>query len=331
MNIETFIRERRATWKRLEELLDLADSLSERELGHARVLEIVTLYRQASADLNRARSYTANPELIGRLNQLTGRAYRFVYRYGHQRSVGNAFRRLVLTEIPATFRREWRFIAAAAFTMALGAAVGAFAVFSDPQNGERLIPAQFFSASPRERVEAIEQEEERIADTETAAVFAAALYTHNIQVSLLAFSLGALTILGGYWILFYNGVILGAVASMYVLDGVTVFFLAWVGPHGALELPAIVFGAAAGLRAGHALLMPGELSRGSSLRQAFPAVWRMLAASGLILVCAGIIEGSFSQFSAKTFAYEFKIAVAGILFAALLAYLFFPRRDTEMS
>jgi len=46
----------------------------------------------------------------------------------------------------------------------------------------------------------------------------------------------------------------------------------------------------------------------------------------LFLVLAGLIEGSFSQFSAKTVPYTLKIAVAVVLHVALLAYLFVPRR-----
>ena len=164
---------------------------------------------------------------------------------------------------------------------------------------------------------------------EQALHFGVSLYTHNIQVSFLAFALGALTVAGGVWLLFYNGAILGAVAALYVLDGVTGFFLAWVGPHGALEIPAIVFGGAAGLVTGRALLFPGDRSRGSALREAFPDAWRMMAATALILVVAGLVEGSFSQFSSKSFPTGFKIAVAGALFAALMAYLFLRRVEPE--
>src|SRR6185295_16843352 len=173
--------------------------------------------------------------------------------------------------------------------------------------------------------------DERINTVEAAAAFGAYLMSHNIEVSFLCFSLGALTILGGYSILFYNGVILGAVAAQYVMDGVTTFFLAWVGPHGALELPAIVFSGAAGILAGRALLLPGELSVAASLRRAFPDLRRMLLGTAAILVIAGLIEGSFSQFTKKTIPYEFKIGVAVALFAQLCGYLFIRRnpRPTE--
>jgi uncharacterized membrane protein SpoIIM required for sporulation len=146
-------------------------------------------------------------------------------------------------------------------------------------------------------------------------------------VSFLCFSLGALTIVLGWLLMFYNGLILGAVAAQYVLDGVGTFFVAWVGPHGALEIPAIVFAGAAGLCAGHALLMPGEQGRAEALRQAFPQIFRIVLASALLLVLAGTIEGSFSQLSQKSVPYAMKIAVAGALFFAMLFWLFVSRGD----
>jgi uncharacterized membrane protein SpoIIM required for sporulation len=99
-----------------------------------------------------------------------------------------------------------------------------------------------------------------------------------------------------------------------------------VGPHGALELPAIVFAGAAGICAGRAFLLPGDLSRSSALRKALPEIRRIMLASAGVLVVAGLIEGSFSQYTSKTFPYPVKIAVAAILFVLLMTYLFLRRR-----
>jgi uncharacterized membrane protein SpoIIM required for sporulation len=297
MDLERFLNTRRAHWARLESLLDQAERGSERELGTAALQELLGLYRQACSDLQEARSVTANPALLVRLNDLTGRGYRFVYRRVPGRAVRGALSRFFRREVPLTFQRERRSILAAAGALSLGAVIGLAAVMTDRRHGELLVPEAFFSESPRERVAKIEKEEERIDSMEKALTFGASLYTHNMKVSFAAFALGALGLLGGVGILFYNGVILGSVAGLYALDGVSTFFVAWVGPHGALEIPAIVFGGAAGLRAGRALLLPGDRTVGASLREAFPAVWRMMVATCLILVVAGLIEGSFSQFT----------------------------------
>lgn len=328
MDIESFIANRSPVWDDLDKLVARAEE-SPTELSHDDVHRLVELYRRACSDLNLARSYTANPELIGRLNQLTGRAYRFVYQAGHEKPVGAAFARLVSREIPAAFRRERIAIAVASAAFLIGVLFGSAAVLIDRANAPRLVPEQFFSESPRERVEHIEKNEERIDSSEKALLFGASLYTHNIQVAFLSFSLGALTFIGGLWLLFYNGVILGAIGTMYVLDGVTVFFISWVGPHGALELPSIIFASAAGLLAGRALLMPGNRTRAASVRRILPSVWRIMIGSAMILVFAGLIEGGFSQFSAKSIPYAVKISVATLLFIGLMAYLFVRRVGEE--
>ncbi len=326
MNIERFLAERRDVWTQLDVLLKRAEDV---ELSREEMHELVELYRRTCSDLNRARSYTANPEILGPLNQLTGRAYRFIYRAAHETPIWATFVKLVTREIPAAFRKERGAVLVAASALIAGMLFGALAILIDPSNGRRLVPPAFFSESPQQRVEKIERDAERIDDLGKAMYFGASLYTHNIKVAFLAFSLGGLTIVLGLVILFYNGVILGAVATMYVLDDVSVFFFAWVGPHGALELPAIIFGGAAGLVAGRALLMPGDLSRGASLRRVLPSVWRMMIGAALTLVLAGLIEGSFSQFSAKTIPYPLKISVAELLFTGLISYLFLRRIGGE--
>jgi len=55
----------------------------------------------------------------------------------------------------------------------------------------------------------------------------------------------------------------------------------------------------------------------------------MLVATALTLVLAGLIEGSFSQFSAKSFPYPVKILVSILLFLSLLTYLFLQRLPDE--
>ena len=154
MDLERFIRLRRQRWVRLETLLDRAEGGG--ALGTDALQELLGLYRQACSDLNEARSYTANPELLGRLNDLTGRGYRFVYRGAASSRLAGVVRRFLSFDVPFTFRREKAFVLAAAVAMAAGAVVGLAAVAVDRGHGRLLIPEAFFTESPRERVEKIE-------------------------------------------------------------------------------------------------------------------------------------------------------------------------------
>lgn len=320
MDLALFVSQRRPHWDRLGVLLDEAQESS---LTPALLQELLSLYRSAASDLNRARSMTANPELLGSLNQLVGRAYRIIYR-GRPRTPISlaALRDFFLRDVPGTFRREERTIRVAALAFILGTALGLGAVVADPAAGELLVPREMFTQSPRERVEHIEKADERVDTFSKATEFGSYLYTHNIQVSFLTFAMGAMTLVGGWLLLFYNGVILGAVAAAYFRDGAGTFFIAWVGPHGVLELPSIVFAGAAGLRFGRAFLLPGDRGRPAALREAFVPAFRILATAAALLVFAGAIEGSFSQMSSKSVAYPIKIATAFVLFAALNSWLF---------
>ncbi len=320
-DIEKFASRRNGRWGRLAELLDQYDEHGAPSLGRAGVQELVRLYRLACTDLNQARSMTANPELLGRLNDLVGRAYRAVHRHGGSAGPRPSIAAILLRVVPDTFATERTWVQIAFLALVLGAAFGFAATWLDPTLAHDLIPAQFFTQSPAERVAHIESSPERIGSAGTAAGFAAFLFTHNIQVSFLAFALGALTIVLGWTILAYNGVILGAVAASYVSGGVGTFFIAWVGPHGALELPAIAIAGAAGMRLGDALWFPRGLGRASALRQGAPPALRLLGTAAGLLVVAGLIEGSFSQFSAKTIPYWFKITVAVSLAGGLVLWL----------
>src|ERR1700682_3905311 len=136
MDIERFLTNRSHVWSELDTLLDRADR---GDLSHDEVHQLVELYRRACSDLNLARSYTANPELIGRLNQITGRAYRYVYQAGHEQPLLATFTKLVTREIPATFRKERLSMAVAAAAFLLGVLFGVIAVAVNPANGSRLL------------------------------------------------------------------------------------------------------------------------------------------------------------------------------------------------
>jgi uncharacterized membrane protein SpoIIM required for sporulation len=150
---------------------------------------------------------------------------------------------------PAAFRRQVVFFWTAVLLTLLGAAFGAGLVAVDPDHKNDLIPEQFSGhrGDPNDRVarEEVGGGDERLGDVH--ASFASQLMTHNIQVGLAILALGFTFGVGTVVLLFYNGVILGVIAYDYVLAGQTRFLLAWLLPHGVVELPAIFIAGQAGL------------------------------------------------------------------------------------
>ena len=89
-------------------------------------------------------------------------------------------------------------------------------------------------------------------------------------------------------LLFYNGVILGAVALDYIPGGQTVFLLGWLLPHGVIEIPAILVGGQAGLVIAHALIGWGDRSsRAERLRHVSRDVVTLAGGVAVMLVWAG--------------------------------------------
>ena len=164
---------------------------------------------------------------------------------------------------------------------------------------------------------------------EDHTVFTTYLFTHNIRVSIFAFALGFTFGIGTILLLFYNGTILGCLAYLYYQDGVFTFFVAWIGPHGALELPSIIFGATAGLLIGRALLRRNEGTFQQQLRTLRPHLLNLIVGTACCLVVAGIVEGGFSQINEPTLSYPFKIGVAIALFAGLVGWLWRAGRPTD--
>jgi uncharacterized membrane protein SpoIIM required for sporulation len=145
--------------------------------------------------------------------------------------------------------------------------------------------------------------------------------THNTQVSIFTLALGATWGFGTILMLFYNGVILGAVSVDYILAGQTKFLVGWLLPHGSFEIPAILIAGQGGFILGRALIGWG---RRASLRSRLEAVSRdlviLIFGVAVMLVWAGLVESFFSQYHEPVISYTFKI-MFGLTQLSLLTLL----------
>jgi uncharacterized membrane protein SpoIIM required for sporulation len=120
------------------------------------------------------------------------------------------------------------------------------------------------------------------------------IFTHNIQVALMAFAAGILFGLGTVYVLVNNGLMLGGVLGAAHFYGVAPLLWAFVSPHGYLELTCIVIAGAAGLMLGDALLRPGLRRRRDALARSARQALELVAGAAPVLVIAGLIEGLVS-------------------------------------
>jgi uncharacterized membrane protein SpoIIM required for sporulation len=218
--------------------------------------------------------------------------------HGRRARPGATLVRFVSASFPAavwTCRRAILASAACLFVPAL--LVGAWVATSD---------TALDLAIPEEAQEALLASEfEDYYSSAPAGAFASHVTFNNIQVSVVAFALGAM-VLPGMAILAYNGLNVGIMGGLFVSEGQAGTFFGLITPHGLLELTAVVIAGGAGLQMGWAMLVPGDRTRGAALaEEGRRSVSLVLGTVGAFVV-AGLIEGFVTPAPIPT---AFRVAV----------------------
>lgn len=320
-----FYRERCSRWKRLDEML--ADSDFEDAMTGRRADELYRLYRLASCDLAYMQTHTGNPALLDYLEDLVARVHARLTPPSRRGGLKALFP-MLRNSFPAVVRREKTLLLLSLAVFLGGAAFGALVTVANPASAETFLAAfpNLLEQSPA--MDAARRSGTSIPMTHYIG-FSLSLFFHNFRIALMAFAFGLTFGIGTAVLLFANGAVLGCCAIMYYQDGVFDFFLSWVGPHGALELPAIILSGMAGF-----MLARAELAGGGAIWRSIHArradILAAIAGIGFMLLVAGCIEGGFSQTHSSSMI-GVKIMAACCLFLGLLAWLFLlpPEKGNE--
>lgn len=331
-DLKTFIERERPVWHELEkELGRVQDGLASlSDLKYAR--HLLGLFQRVSSDLTRIQGLSAEPELTAYLENLVGTGYAEIHAATRNRRHLRPWHWLTTT-LPQTFRRQiWGFNVALALTVA-GAILGGILILYGVEGREAIYPfPHLVEQSPSERVAREERptEFDRLAGHK--ATFSAELMRNNITVSFRALAFGITWGILTIGVLFYNGVVLGAVAVDYITDGQLVFLLGWLLPHGSFEIPAILIAGQGGLVLGRALIgwgTPDTLR--TRMRKIVPDLATLAGGVVVLLVWAGLVEAFFSQYHAPVLPYWVKITFGTVELVALVSFLWLCGRKSAPS
>ncbi len=320
VNLDRFIAQERPVWDALDQkLIKMADD-PWRELSLEEVRELERLYQRTSADLARLGPISADPETRRYLENLVARGYAEIH---GARMEKERFRPLkwFLQTLPQAFRRQAQAFWFATAVFLVGAFFGAGALALDPESKEVIMPFSHLLGDPAERV-AKEEAKSGEEMSDRKARFSGQLMTHNTQVTLTAMALGMTWGVGTLVLMFYNGVILGAVAFDYMSAGQTTFLFGWLLPHGVIEIPAMLIGGQAGFVLALALIGRGKnVGLAARMRAAMPDVVTLCFGAAIMLVWAGVVEAYLSQHHEPVLPYAVKIGFGVVEGAALLWFL----------
>lgn len=287
MNIKRWIARREKNWQRLNSLLKQVEKKGLPSLNADEIRELAGLYRSISADLARAKTHKVGQILIEDLQRLTNRSYTQIYQ-GARHQEWKAIIDFYQWGFPEIVQKTFIYWAIATLIFLLGGIIAWWYAWQDPV---------FISISiPQDLISKVRDDGElwfgSILGIEPLA--SSNIMINNIRVALNAVAGGITAGIFTIYILIFNGLHIGAVATLVGQNNLSYPFWAFVFPHGSLELPAIFLAGGAGLLIGRGLLFPGKYNRVDAIKiyanQAIQLVFGIVP----MLFIAGIIEGFFS-------------------------------------
>jgi uncharacterized membrane protein SpoIIM required for sporulation len=291
-----FRKEREGTWRKLEALVARAEKRGVRSLTGQEVASLATLYRATVSSLSVARTISLDRNLLQYLESLCQRGYFVVY--GTQRRSRDVMADFFLRDFPAAVRTlKWHVVLAAVVFLA-GVVVAWGLVAQDPSRYYAFIDAELAGdRSPAASTESLREQlfegEDTSGDDLTA--FSAFLFQNNARVGIFSFALGILAGLPVFFLMGYNGLMLGAISWLYCSRGLGFEWWGWLLPHGVTELLAVVLCGGAGFALAQGLLFPGARRRLDSLAHRGRQAGVVVLGAVCMLFLAGLIEGIFRQ------------------------------------
>jgi uncharacterized membrane protein SpoIIM required for sporulation len=300
-----------------EQLAELVTRL-ERRPSPVDMQSFPFLYRASIAELAEARARGRPARELYRLEAALVAAHGLLYA-PRRMPLGRSLAEL-LRSLPRATRAAARSVLAAALLVVMGAAWGYFEVRRDPASAVSLLGYTWV-----DNAEGFKAERMQSAGHPLLGVF---YFTHNAAVAFNAFAMGVTFGIGTVLGLLYNGIILGGTIAVVRDVASPRALLAFILPHGGVELTAIVIAAAGGLEMGAALIDPGWKSRASALTSAARRAIPLAIGTMFLLAVAGLLEGWVSPSRLPMAA---KAVIGLSLDAALLMYLVGVGREPSSS
>jgi uncharacterized membrane protein SpoIIM required for sporulation/uncharacterized RDD family membrane protein YckC len=313
---ERFVARKRAAWEAFRAVATRVERAGVGALPPDEIPAFAGRYREAAADLARARTYGVDPRVIEYLERLVSAGHNALYRARGRRRT--PVLRYVLRDFPAAVVLSWRQVVAAALLFVVPAAVGYVMIRERPQLAEEVMSPVMVGRAEQ----AAERQARGIgyaqSPEEELPVIASAIIGNNVLVAFWTFVGGLVAGTLTVWALVMNGLQLGMGFGLFVNHGAGAYLATFIAGHGVLELTAIFIAAGAGFRIAGGLIAPGDRTRRDALVVEGRIAARMLGAVVSLLIVAGTIEGLLSASDAPA---ALKYAVSATSAVLLVLYL----------
>ncbi len=309
MNQDEFVSRKKEGWEALASLSRRAGRGGLKRFTAGEIRLLGSLYRRVSSDLSYARSKKYAPDLIRYLNQVVRQAYGVIY-LSRKESRGRLWD-FFARDYPALVRKYFPYVAVAMILFFVPSALGFFWGMADSRFSRWVVPRQFLDIWDNAGGHSGDD------DLSAFPAMSGWYLVHNFRVGLYSFVTGIFLGLGTFYMISYNGLILGAVLALVVQGNSLDPFANFILSHCFLELFAIFICGGAGFLVGRAVISPGDETRAGALNRWGKDAVRLAVGTAPLFLLAGIMEASYSRLAIPTL---FKAVMGGATILLMMAY-----------
>ena len=254
--------------------------------------EMADRFTELVNDLGYAKTFYPQSKVTLYLNKLASGFYLGIYK--NKKEESSRIIRFWKMELPLIIRKYHRELLYSFLIFLFFAVIAAFSAANDQSFVRGVLGNSY-----------VEMTEQNIAKGDPFGVYKDQsqlsmflwIAVHNVQVSFMIFISGILAGLGTIWLLFNNGVMLGAFQYFFFSKGLGWKSVLVIWIHGTLEISSIIIAGAAGIVLAKSLLFPGTFKRLPSLKRGARDGIKMMIGLVPVFIVAAFLEGFITRYS----------------------------------
>ena len=306
-----FIRQNIEKWKSLEQVIDKANTHNPAELADA--------YTEITTDLSFSRAHYPASRITIYLNSLASALHNLLYKNKKER-----YTRIITfwtQEIPEVMSQSQKELLYSFLIFLISALIGVISAQND-DSFVRLIVGNGYVDMTLQNI--MNGEPMKVYDSSSPLQMFIAITFNNIKVSFVIFVFGLMTGFGTGFILFRNGVMLGALQTFFFQHqaGYESMLAIWL--HGTFEISAIIIAGAAGLALGNGWLFPDTYSRGYAFKQGAKRGLKIIVGLIPVFITAGFIESYLTRHTEYPTSIRLSIILISLI-CVIFYYIIIPQ------
>lgn len=278
MREASFIEQNKEKWLEIEHNLKNKNQIHPDKLASD--------YIELTNDLAYSQTFYPTSKTKDYLNELSVFAHQSIYK--DQKNSNKHFLHFFKHDVPKAVFENQRYLLYSFLITALATLIGIISSHYDTEF-TRLILGNNYVDTTIENIK--NGNPAAIYQSGSASGSAIAITINNIRVAFLAFAYGIFFSVGSGYILFSNGVMLGAFHYIFYKFGVLGTAMSAIWIHGAFEISVIVIAGGCGLMVGNSFLFPKTYTRLESFKRQIRKAGVILVSTIPFFVVAGTLEG----------------------------------------